>query len=744
MSDSATILSAAVTPADVVHGQPWPEIDLRHLLQLTDDTGMFQHALYAAPDPNHGYCIDDNARALIAALLHARLRGYDERVVPLQRYLAFLAYAFNEKRGTFRNFMGYDRQWLEEEGSQDSQGRTLWALGMAVRLAPNDTVRGLARSLLEKGLPAVEQMTFLRSRAFALLGLDAFVRHEPDRADVTTLRDALTEQLFAGLRASASNDWPWWEDTVTYDNAKLPHALLCGGHALRRDDMMEAALRSLRWLLRRQTRDGHLSIIGNQGWMRRDGFRASFDQQPLEASAMVHACLAAAEITGDSSWAGHAWTCFEWFRGHNDLGIPIYDPETGGCQDGLNADGPNENQGAESSLAYLLSVLELHHFHDRQRDHVGDATPATIGFAVAGASKFASFCLDHYRRIEGLAPRAVWSGTPAAARSFAQAHHVLERDTLNDLLDDPQVDLVHIAGIPALHAEHALAALSRGKHVLVEKPIALHGADAVQIMQTAARRDRRLGVNFVMRHGPLALPVKQLIASNVLGAPLRGSFTNRAGDAGLPADHWFWNEEQSGGIFVEHGVHFFDLARWWLGESRVLSATRLTRPGTALVDQVAADLLYGSATTVTFYHGFCQGDHLDQQDFRLIFERGELLLSGWIASQFRIEAVLDEAGIEQLCALMPDAELRTIERFAGGATTWRRHRREPVDRHVELTGKSSLDKQLLYGRALCDLMTDLLRGISNRRHRLRVSADDGRVALELAREADRVARGAAS
>ncbi len=343
--------------------EPLPPIDLRQLLRLTDDTGIFQHAVFAAPDPNHGYCIDDNARALIAAALHAQLRGHNDQVVPLTRYLSFLHYAYNDSAAAFRNFMGYDRRWLEEVGSTDSQGRAIWALGLTVRLAPDDVVHDLARNLLKRALPSTEKLTALRSRAFALIGLNEYVCAAPDDDHARRIRDHHAVALYDAFCRHASDDWPWWEDTVTYDNAKLPHALLMSGSALGRADMIDAALRALRWLLQVQTApQGHLSIIGNDGWLRRGHDKAAFDQQPLEAHAMVHGCLAAAGVTGDDTWAQHAWTCFRWFHGFNDLDQPLYHDDTGGCQDGLSPAGPNRNQGAESTLAYLLCTLELHRY----------------------------------------------------------------------------------------------------------------------------------------------------------------------------------------------------------------------------------------------------------------------------------------------------------------------------------------------------------------------------------------------
>lgn len=347
--------------------EPFPAIDFRQIQRLTDDTGILQHAIYNIPDPNHGYCIDDNARALIAGLMIARHCDCDESTVPIHRYLSFLTYAFNSVEGRFRNFMAYDRRWLEDEGSPDSQGRAIWALGCAVRLAPNEMVGQLAHEFMDRALPCIESLGHIRSWAFALIGLDEYLKAAPEREHARTLRDRYAVELYQRWCAHATRDWPWWEDIVTYDNAKLCHAMLVCGHAMGRADMQRAAIRSLTWLIDEQTADdGHLSIIGNEGWLRKPatprtrGTRATFDQQPLEAHAMVHACIATARITGDTRWADAAWRCFEWFLGKNDANLPLYDDETGGCRDGLHPDGTNSNQGAESSLAYLLSVLELH------------------------------------------------------------------------------------------------------------------------------------------------------------------------------------------------------------------------------------------------------------------------------------------------------------------------------------------------------------------------------------------------
>jgi predicted dehydrogenase len=741
------------TAAIAARWDPFPEIDLRQLLRMTDDTGIFQHAVHGVPDPNHGYCIDDNARALIAALLHAQLRGHDERVVPMARYLGFLAYAYNEKRQRFRNFMGYDRRWLEDEGSQDSQARTYWALGLTVHLAPTSDIRELAQNLFLRSLPIVKGFEFLRSWAFTLIGLEHYLRFDPEHTQCRDLRELLANRLFNRWRDEASDDWPWWDETVTYDNAKLCHALLRVGPAMGRPEMTDAGLRSLEWLLGQQTEteaDGstHLSIIGNDGWLQRGEPRARFDQQPLEAYALADACLAAARVVDDADqqrrWADRAWWCFEWFTGRNDLGVSLYHPDTGGCQDGLRPDGPNKNQGAESVLAYLLTVLELHRYRaDRMRvSHVAVQPPKTIGLGVVGASGFADFCLEAYAGLEGVRPAAIWNRTRHKAEKLAGKHGMTVADDLPALLADPAVHLVHIATTPDLHAEHARAALVAGKHVLVEKPLATTLADADEMLRTAAHRDRVLAVNFVMRYGPLIEPMKKLLDSGALGAPLRGQFTNRAGDAGLPPDHWFWDDTVSGGIFVEHGVHFFDLLRHLLGDATILSAHRLRRPDTNLVDQVACDARYGAQTAVGFYHGFTQAPPTDQQDLRLIFERGELRVFGWVFAELVIDAVLSDQQIGQIEAALPGCAVQTLTHYEGeGATVSRRHRREAVDRQVRITWRDERDKQAIYAAAARDLLADVLRSIHDRHHELPVRGSDARAALGLALEADRLAKG---
>jgi len=723
-----------------------PEIDLRQLLRLTDDTGMFQHAVHQLPDPNHGYCVDDNCRALIAAVFDAELRGLDRDRCPLDRYLGFVAYAWNPDTGRFRNFMSYDRRWLEEAGSDDSHARTVWSLGVTVRRAPNASIRETADVLFRKGLSAARGFEFVHPMAYTLLGLTEALGAPDPPPEAEPAATELAERMVAMWRANADDDWPWWTDELTWGIAKLPHAMLAIGERLGREDMVDLGLRTLRWCLEAQTgEEGQLSIVGNEGWMTREGHRARFDQQPIEAQGFVQACLAAAAVTGDERWAGEAWRCFEWFTGRNDLGVPLYHPGTGGCQDGLRPDGPNKNQGAESVLAYLLSVLEFHLYRrgrfDAPRPAVAEATGG-LGLGVVGASGFARFCLEQYRNVAEVRPARVWSRTPANARAFAEATGVAAAGSLDELLSDPGIDLVHIATTPDTHGELGERALAAGKHVLLEKPIATDAEAGRRLIRAAAQRGRVLAVNHMMRYGPLVKPMARLVESYVLGSPLRGMMTNRAGDSGLAADHWFWDVERSGGIFVEHGVHFFDLLNAWLGEGEVRWAGQWNRGGSSIIDQVAADLDYGPETSVNHYIGFTQADDLDVQDLRLIFERGEVRLVGWIAAELTIDAAVDDAQVEQLASLFPGSAVETLKRYDGGRPTQRRRGRdERVDRMVRLTWRADEDKQTLYGRACADLMRDMVRAIDDANHVMRVTAEDAQAALEAALAARALAEG---
>ncbi len=338
-----------------------PALKLDHLRRMTDDTGMFQHAIFTVPNYREGYTIDDNARALTVSALLEEL-GNEETSDLTSRYFAFVWYAFNSETGRFRNFMDYQRNWLEENGSDDSHGRTLWALGTVLGRSNTPALQSMAGWVFEKALPAILHTSSPRAWAFALIGIHEYLHRFAGERRVTQVREQLAGRLLKLYQNNRADEWRWYEKSLTYCNAALPHALLMCGQGIPNNDMSEAGLESLSWLAdlqRAEEAGGYFVPIGSNGFYQRGGERARFDQQPVEAQAMVSACLEAHRITGDKSWYKEARRAFDWFLGRNDLDLPIYDPTTGGCRDGLHPDRPNENQGAESSLAYLQAVLEL-------------------------------------------------------------------------------------------------------------------------------------------------------------------------------------------------------------------------------------------------------------------------------------------------------------------------------------------------------------------------------------------------
>lgn len=354
--------TTAATPREM----PRPKLD--HIIRLTDDVGMIQHAKFIVPDRQHGYCTDDNARALIAVLMAQNAITERETITNLAcTYLSFLHHAFNEETGKFRNFMGYDRHWLEDAGSDDSHGRAIWGLGEAVARSYNEDLRGAASHIFEKGLAVLQEFSSPRAWAYALIGIHAYLRQYSGDSEVRRLREKLAEKLYNQYQKNSENDWPWIENIVAYGNGKISQALIMSGRWLYNDDMLNAGLKSLEWLMEIQTdKKGHFIPIGCNGWYVRGGEKARFDQQPIEAAEMIDACREAYAVTNDSKWFARAQQCLEWFLGRNDLNAPLYDHGTGGCCDGLHADGPNRNQGAESTLACFLSLLNMNELRSSQ------------------------------------------------------------------------------------------------------------------------------------------------------------------------------------------------------------------------------------------------------------------------------------------------------------------------------------------------------------------------------------------
>ena len=360
---------------------PRPKID--HLRRLTDDVGIIQHARFIVPQREHGYCTDDNARALIAVLIAQDIvADADGALRDLNcRYLSFLCHAFHGEKERFRNFMGYDRRWLEDVGSEDCHGRAVWSLGLAVALEKSTELGDVALGLFKKSVPTLTRFTSPRAWAFGLVGMQAHLRRFEGDSEIRRCREVLARRLYDAFLSHAADEWPWIENTLTYDNGKIPQALLAAGTFLKNEGMIDAGLRSLEWLFRMQTGDkGEFAPIGNRGWYPRDGERAWFDQQPIEAQSLAEAAIEAFKLTQDEKWLSEARRCLEWFLGRNDLNIPLYDYNTGGCRDGLGVDGANRNQGAESTVAWLLSLLQMY-AHGVPRPAVPKPVEATANFS---------------------------------------------------------------------------------------------------------------------------------------------------------------------------------------------------------------------------------------------------------------------------------------------------------------------------------------------------------------------------
>ncbi|MGQ9650028.1 MAG: glycosyltransferase family 4 protein [Phycisphaerae bacterium] len=344
----------------VARAEELPEVDIRHLRTITDPTGILQHCLYSTPDRRQGYSLDDNGRGLVVCALHRQLYDSDEVDDLAGIYLAYLSHAYNEKTNRFRNFMSYSRQWLDAVGSEDSQGKALWGLGMTAAHAPNENSRMMAVQLFQDVIGSAEQFEHPRAWAYSLLGIHAYLEYFSGDARVRRVRQVLAEKLFDLFRRNVSPDWQWCEPTMTYSNATLVHALILAGTWIPDGEMRDQGLRSLQWLCDVQSSDrGHFSFVGNQGWFSRGGEKAAFDQQPIEASQMVLACAEAYRATREEQWLAKARLAVEWFLGRNDLDAPLYDFRTGGCCDGLTPEGPNHNQGAESTLAWLIALLSF-------------------------------------------------------------------------------------------------------------------------------------------------------------------------------------------------------------------------------------------------------------------------------------------------------------------------------------------------------------------------------------------------
>ena len=354
--------------------RPSPAIALSHLRAMTDDTGLFQHAVQSVPDRSHGYCVDDNARGL---LLATALTTLGEAQLPesmTMSFAAFVQHAWNPDTRRFRNFMSFDRRWLEPQGSEDSHGRTLWSLGAVARHDISPTRRRWAAGLFAEALTVVDGFASPRAWVFTLLGLESYCAAAAHDSVAAGMRVRLADRLLELLQRVETPDWIWFEENLAYDNARFSEALILAGRSTGSEVYVEAGLRSLEWLTTQQTSPaGLFRPVGTDSFHDVRATRASFDQQPLEATASIAACLAALRQTGDSRWRTEAYRAFAWFIGANDLSQPLVDFETGSCRDGLHPDRRNENRGGESVVSYLLGLADI-----RRSEQVNTARSSSV------------------------------------------------------------------------------------------------------------------------------------------------------------------------------------------------------------------------------------------------------------------------------------------------------------------------------------------------------------------------------
>jgi glycosyltransferase involved in cell wall biosynthesis len=336
-----------------------PVINMNFLKALTDDAGIVQHTLYGIPDYSHYYSADDAARAMVACGHYFNLFR-DESVLPLvDRYLAFLAHA-RQENGWFYNYMNYQKDFPDQELSQDTFGRCLWGLGAVARLVKNRDQGLLAAELLEASLPMLDKLTYTRAQAYSACGLAAYLLQHPESETAKAGLCLIADSLLERYRENATASWQWFENFLTYDNARLPQALLLAYRHLAEPAYLETALESLDFLIEVQYHDGYFDMIGNEGWYEKGGEKALFCQQPVDAGALTETCLLARSLSGRQEYLDMAYAAFQWYMGRNRLGKALYHPAMGACSDGLGPDGPSKNKGAESTISFLLAQVALY------------------------------------------------------------------------------------------------------------------------------------------------------------------------------------------------------------------------------------------------------------------------------------------------------------------------------------------------------------------------------------------------
>lgn len=357
------ITSSSMLPVPKYRSLPsLPEVNLSHLQNITDTTGILQHSVYSIPNRNEGYCIDDNCRALHVAIMNKYL--FHEPVVDslISTYLSFIYYAYNKESGLFRNFMSYDRKWLEETGSEDSNARTLFVLGYMIKNTDNHSHLAICKTLFDSTVMNMSTFTSLRSISHIIMGCIFYLQRFSGAREVKRICKKLLEKLNDAYVENSSEDWRWFEPYLTYDNARLPQALLMGGIYFKNSNYLYSGIEALNWMYDNifDKENNYVSPVGNDGWYFKGKEKAKYDQQPIEIPAIIDACYQAYLITEDMEWINRISLTFSWFLGNNDRQEPLYDFTTGGCFDGLTSAITNQNQGAESTVCWLISLHRMY------------------------------------------------------------------------------------------------------------------------------------------------------------------------------------------------------------------------------------------------------------------------------------------------------------------------------------------------------------------------------------------------
>lgn len=350
--------SVVVKKESIINHLLLPKFNLSHVKRLTDNTGIIQHAKYNISRYKDGYCLDDNARALLMISMAYQQMGDPEVLDLMSCYLSYIQYMQNPD-GTFRNFLGFNRKFLDEIGSEDSFGRTIWAVGDLVRVSPNEAYFELGREMFIKAYPHFEKLTSLRGMANTIVGISNWLHRFPGDEDMIITLKKITNKIAVMYKEQKSDEWLWFEPELTYDNGIIPFALLNSYEITGDENIFNIAKESMSFLEKVILSEGYISLVGSNGWFKKGGTRAQYDQQPIDAMSMVLMFHQAYDVTKDKEYLKKMFDSYTWFLGENDLRIPLYDFETHGCNDGLKEDGVNRNQGAESTLAYFISHLSV-------------------------------------------------------------------------------------------------------------------------------------------------------------------------------------------------------------------------------------------------------------------------------------------------------------------------------------------------------------------------------------------------